>query len=95
MSLTIKPIDVYSAYPGSEFTNVPAPVENDTFEYYANIVGHNDLLNCGDTLFAFLFFELQHAQSDEDVLRLVHTAINDLQAIERACQRKINQQNGG
>lgn len=94
MSMTIKPIDVYNAYPGMEFVNVPAPVDDDTFQYYVDVVGRTTLANCGDTLFAFLFFELQHAQSDEDVLRLLHTAISDLQAVQTACQRKINQTTG-
>ena len=88
--MKLKPIDVYMAYPGADLLSIPPPVDTDSFEYYVNIIGRDSLLNCGDTLYAFLFFELVNAGSDEEALRLVRTAINDLCAIENKIQEIIH-----
>lgn len=90
MALTLKPIDIYAAYPGADMIDLPAPVETDTFEYYTTIVGRDSFLSCGDTLYAFLFFEISQAASDEEALRMIRTAINDLRAIENKIQEIIN-----
>lgn len=90
MTLTLKPIDVYAAYPEADLVPLPKPEPTDTFEYYISVAGHNDIRYCGDTLYAFILFEMCNAISDEDALQRIQTAIRDLQAIENKIQEIVN-----
>lgn len=90
MALTLRPIDVYNAYPESDLIPLPKPEPTDTFEYYISVADHRDIRYCGDTLYAFILFELCSAISDEDALHRIQTAIRDLQSIENKIQEKIN-----
>lgn len=90
MELTLKPIDIYSVYPEADLIPLPKPEPTDTFEYYVGIAGARDIRHCGDTLYAFILFEMCNALSDEDALQRIQTAIRDLQAIENKIQEIIN-----
>lgn len=90
MPLTLRPIDVYNAYPGSDLIPLPKPEPADTFESYVETADHRDIIHCGDTLYAFILFELRGAESDEEALRLIQTGIRDLQTIETKLQEILN-----
>lgn len=90
MPLTLKPIDVYDVYPGADLIALPKPEPTDTFEYYISVADQRDVTYCGDTLYAFILFELRDAGSDEEALRLIQAAIRDLQTIENKIQEIIN-----
>lgn len=90
MPLNVRPRDVYDVYPGADLVALPAPEQTDTFTSYIDAADHRNITYCGDTLYAFILFELSDASSDEEALRRIRQAIADLQAIETKIQEIIN-----
>jgi hypothetical protein len=86
---TVTPLELYEAYPGSDLIPLPAPVIEDTFDYYINVIGKRDITNCGDTLYAFLLFELGGADTRAEAVRRVTEAIEQLEAVKAAITRNI------
>ena len=82
-SPTITPLEVWRAYPGADLLAVDPPEEKETFAEYVNRVGRVKLLDCGDTLFAFIMFECKDGGGNcENVFRMIGTAIRELMFIQ-------------
>ncbi|NBT75295.1 MAG: hypothetical protein EBT15_04875 [Betaproteobacteria bacterium] len=82
MNNPVTPKEVYDSYPGADFLNVDPPHLGESFHDYVNRQGKQRLRTCGDTLFAFLLFELADAGSRADAVRMLNTAINDIVAVK-------------
>lgn len=90
MSPTITPLDVWRAYPGSDLLAVEPPEEKETFEEYIDRVGRVDLLDCGDTLFAFIMFECKDGDGHcEFVSQMMDRAIHDILSIKILAEGKL------
>jgi hypothetical protein len=83
------PLELYAAYPGADLIPIPPPVGEDTFSYYIDVVGKQTILSAGDTLYAFLLFELSDAETRDEAARRVRAAIDQLLAVEAAITRNI------
>jgi hypothetical protein len=81
MSSSVTPKEVYDSYPGADFLAVDPPHVDESFHDYINRQGKHRLRTCGDTLFAFLLFELADAGNREDAVRMLNTALNDIVAV--------------
>jgi hypothetical protein len=80
---TSKPVtarDIYYAYPGSDLLNIDPPDDQETIPAYITRIGGREVvLECGDTLFAFILFELSNDDiGPEECLRLLDNAHSDL-----------------
>lgn len=82
MAPTLKPIDVYNAYPEADLIPLPKPEETETFKSYTERVDPRDVLHCGDTLYAFILFELNCAEDANEADELIERAIRDLEAVK-------------
>ena len=84
--MTVTPKDIYDAYPGSDLLALFPPEENETFAAYKERMGgHKGILDCGDTLFAFLLFEAEDEALDhKEVMRRFTVARNDIDLVLEA-----------
>ena len=81
--MNVTPKDIYDAYPESDLLALEPPEENETFAAYRQRMGGNKgILDCGDTLFAFLLFEAADESGDPDeVIRRFDTAVSDIEQV--------------
>ncbi len=76
---------LYDAYPGSEGLTDP-PEDGESIEAYVHRA-QEQITNCGDTLFAFVFLELMDCGHDiRECRERVDTARCDLDAVDNALQ---------
>lgn len=81
--MTITPKDVYSSYPSSDLIPLDPPKDDETFDAYIARVGRNNIRRCGDTLYAFLMFELAEDCSTKELAnRALDLAIKDIEAVQ-------------
>ncbi len=74
-------LDLYNAYPHVDLIPIDKPPPGMSITEFVEQRGEQ-LVNCGDTLFTFLFLEL--AGNEEDIaecLNLVEAAQSDLEAV--------------
>lgn len=91
--ITSKPVtalEIYDAYPGSDLIPLNPPLEHETVPAYIKRVGRKNLRECGDTLFAFVFFEL--SESDEEDARrscihMLDVALSDIVSVRNALEK--------
>lgn len=89
-SPTITPLDVWRVYPGADLLAIDPPEEKETFQEYINRVGRVDLLDCGDTLFAFIMFECSDSEGDgEEISHMMNTAIRDILSVKLLAEGTI------
>jgi len=87
-SPTITPLEVWRAYPGADLLAIDPPEEKETFAEYVDRVGRVKLLDCGDTLFAFIMFECKDGDGNcENVSRMLTAAIRELMLIQLLTER--------
>lgn len=87
-SPTITPLDVWRAYDGSDLLSVDPPEENETFKDYIARVGKEALLDCGDTLFAFIMFECSDGAGEcEEIMHAMNVAIRDLLSVKHLAEK--------
>lgn len=88
---TSKPVtaaDIYYAYPGSDLLALDPPLHNETIDAYIERVGgHETVLNCGDTLFAFILFELSNCGSHEECVYMLEGALRDVLAVKTTLEK--------
>lgn len=91
---TSKPVtalEIYDAYPGSDLIPLDPPLEHETVPAYIKRIGRKNLRECGDTLFAFIFFELSDSDEEEDArescIHLLDVALRDVMAVKHALER--------
>ncbi len=84
----IKPRLVYDAYPASDLLPIEPPSPDESFKEYRARITDKVLIDCGDTLFAFLIFELTHAENPQDALHLLNGAFNDILAIHTEISKR-------
>lgn len=84
--MNVTPKDIYDVYPGSDLLALFPPEENETFAAYKKRMGGREgILDCGDTLFAFLLFEAEDAALDhKEVMRRFTVARNDIDLVLEA-----------
>lgn len=79
----VTPKEIYDAYPGAEFLAIDPPQENETIPDYINRVGRKTIIACGDTLFAFLIFEMADAGNRNEAVNMLDRALNDILRVLR------------
>jgi len=84
----ISPRLVYDAYPASDLLPLEPPEPNESFREYRDRITDKGLIDCGDTLFAFLMFELTHAENPQDALHLLSGAMNDILSIHAEISKR-------
>jgi hypothetical protein len=92
--MTVTPKDIYDAYPGSDLLALFPPEENETFAAYKERMGGREgILDCGDTLFAFLLFEAADESANPDeVIRRFDTAVSDIEQVVEALANKYDKE---
>lgn len=89
-SPTITPLDVWRAYDGSDLLNVDPPEEKETFREYVDRIGRVDLLDCGDTLFAFIMFECADSGGEcEEISHAMNVAIRDILSVKNLAEKVL------
>jgi hypothetical protein len=84
--------DIYEAYPGAEMLPLPPPEPNESCADYKTRLGFDVLVNCGDTLFAFLISELADAGGNTaDGLRMIDVVFRDVQKIQLKLYERYHQ----
>jgi hypothetical protein len=89
---TSKPVtalEIYDAYPGSDLIPLDPPLEHETVSAYIKRVGRKNLRECGDTLFAFIFFELSDSDEEdarEGCIHMLDVALRDVMAVKHALE---------
>ena len=78
------PKAIYDSYPGSDLLAVDPPNNDETFHDYINRVGKQSIRECGDTLFAFIIFELADADDLESAVHMLDRALDDILTVRRA-----------
>lgn len=88
--ITSKPVtalEIYDNYHGSDLLAIDPPLAHETVSDYVKRVGGNEeVLACGDTLFAFILFELSDADCRESCVYMLDSAIDDLMAVKHALE---------
>jgi hypothetical protein len=78
----ITPRHVFDSYPGSDLVGIDPPIAEETFADYIRRVGRGPIQRCGDTLYAFLLFEMADSGGNaEEALRMLDTAIRDVESV--------------
>jgi hypothetical protein len=88
---TNKPVtalEIYNAYPGSDLLPIDPPLKNETIDAYMKRVGRDEVLSCGDTLFAFILFELADASDRAGCVYMLDRAVDDLLAVKHTLEKK-------
>lgn len=83
----LSPKTVYDSYPGSDSLAVDQPNSDETFHDYINRVGKQSIRECGDTLFAFLIFELADADNLDSAVHMLDRALDDILHVRRALDK--------
>jgi hypothetical protein len=82
--------DLFDSYP-ADFVDLPPPEAGESCTAYIDRVGADTILRCGDTLFAFLIFELSNAKGHPgEGLRLMHTVLAELQKVQVKLLERYN-----
>lgn len=88
---TSKPVtaaDIYYAYPCVDILPLDEPLENETVpEYIKRLGGNDELLHCGDTLFAFILFELSDSENREECVHALNVALRDIVSVKTALEK--------
>lgn len=91
-AITSKPVtalEIYDAYPESDLIPVDLPLEHETVPAYIKRIGRKNLCECGDTLFAFIFFELSDSDEGDDregCIHMLDVALRDVMAVKHALE---------
>lgn len=84
----VTPLDVYKAYPGTEFLPIRAPLENEAWHDWMEYLEKQERAgSLGETLFLFVMREFDdgtNAVSVNDACLLINKAINDLYSVKTA-----------
>ncbi len=84
----VTPLDVYKAYPGTEFLSIRAPLENEPWHDWMDYLEDEERAgSLGDTLFLFIMREFDdgtNAVSVDDACLSINRAINDLYSVKMA-----------
>ena len=80
----VTPKEIYDSYPGSDLLSIDPPEIDETFYDYINRQSKQAIRECGDTLFAFLIFELADAGNREDAINMLDRALDDVLSVRRA-----------
>lgn len=83
----LTPKEVYDAYPAADLLNVDQPNVSETFHDYINRQGKQQIRECGDTLFAFLIFELADAEGRYEAIHMLDRALDDILHVRRAIDK--------
>jgi hypothetical protein len=87
--VTVTPLDVWNAYPGSDLLPIDPPEEYENFKEYTKRV-EDDFDACGDTLFAFIMRECSSSDGHPlEVSSLMHRALCDLAAVRSMADEKL------
>lgn len=82
------PLDVYKAYPGTEFLLIRKPKANETWDHWMEYLEEQDSANSvGDTLFMFVMRELYDGGEAVDIdtaCNRLNRGINDLYSVKAA-----------
>jgi hypothetical protein len=90
MSNPVIPKEVYDSYPVSDLLGIDPPEVGESFHDYINRQSKNAIRQCGDTLFAFLIFEMSDAGDREEAVHMIDTAIRDLTAVRDHLARRTD-----
>jgi len=91
--ITSKPVtalEIYDAYPGSDLIPLNPPLEHETVPAYIKRVGRKNLRECGDTLFAFVFFELSESNEEDarrSCIHMLDVALSDIVSVRNALEK--------
>jgi hypothetical protein len=91
--ITSKPVtalEIYDAYPGSDLIPLNPPLEHETVPAYIKRVGRKNLRECGDTLFAFVFFELSESNEEDarrSCIHMLDVALRDIVSVRNALEK--------
>jgi len=80
----VTPKEVYDSYPASDLLSIDPPEIGETFHDYINRQGKQTIRECGDTLFAFLIFELAEAGNRAEAAHMLDRALDDILHVRRA-----------
>jgi hypothetical protein len=84
----LTPKEVYDSYPAADLLALDPPETHETFHDYINRQRKQQIRECGDTLFAFLLFELAEAGSREEAVHMLDRALDDILCVRRAVDNK-------
>jgi hypothetical protein len=83
----LTPKEIYDSYPASDLLAIDPPEIGETFQDYINRQGKKQIRECGDTLFAFLIFELVDAGNREEAVHMLDRALDDILRVRRAIDK--------
>ena len=87
---SVTPKELYDSYPAADLLDIDPPRVGESFNDYITRQSNDAILRCGDTLFAFLIFELSDAGSREEAVRMINTAASDLLAVQKHISRNTD-----
>ena len=86
----VTPKELYDSYPAADLLDIDPPEIGESFNDYIIRQSTDAIFRCGDTLFAFLIFELSEAVPREEAARMINTAANDLLAVQKHILRNTD-----
>lgn len=83
----LTPKEIYDSYPAADLLAVDPPETGETFHDYINRQGKQQIRECGDTLFAFMIFELADAGNRDEAIHMLDRALDDVLSVRRAIDK--------
>jgi hypothetical protein len=79
----ITPRQLYNGYPSSDLIPLEIPNDGEPFDVYIGRIGKNNIRRCGDSLYAFLLFELsENCENKDDAIRALDIALKDIKSVQ-------------